>query len=466
MGDLMNEIEASALRDGVAYADRWLEYRREFRDHPGLVAAVQHADDLLLLKGYGYAQLEDCVPMAPNHIFRIASHSKTFTATAIMQLIEQGRLRLDDRASASLPWLSVDITIRQLLNHASGIIRDGHEADFWQVQAEFPDREQLRSISADGAILDANTTFKYSNIGYGLLGLIIEAVTGSAYNDYVREHIIRPLGLEDTGPEVDAGIRDRLVTGYTRARLGVPRQAVTLIIDTHALSPATGFYSTAQDLCRYASAHWMGDARLLTDASKREMQQPYWNIEQADERYGLGFSVREIGKRRLVGHGGGFPGQSTRTLIDPLDRLVVVVLSNTNASDGLAAPLAETVVKIIDYALEHAGLRSAAAERYTGRFASMGGVIDIAAFGDTLVATSPETDDPVARVTELCIVDENTLRVDKGGGYGAPGEPVRYERDGHGNPTRVVAGGVSAYPVETFRARYRGLSRASQTSCV
>jgi CubicO group peptidase (beta-lactamase class C family) len=72
MGDLMNEIEASALRDGVAYADRWLEYRREFRDHPGLVAAVQHADDLLLLKGYGYAQLEDCVPMAPNHIFRIA----------------------------------------------------------------------------------------------------------------------------------------------------------------------------------------------------------------------------------------------------------------------------------------------------------------------------------------------------------------------------------------------------------
>jgi hypothetical protein len=84
----------------------------------------------------------------------------------------------------------------------------------------------------------------------------------------------------------------------------------------------------------------------------------------------------------------------------------------------------------------------------------MGGVIDIVAFGNTLVATSPETDDPVARVTELCIVDENTLRVEKGGGYGAPGEPVRYERDAHGNPTRIVSGGVSAYPVETFRARY------------
>src|SRR3954451_14580612 len=105
MSDQMNDVEVSALRDGVAYADRWLEYRREFRDHPGLVAAVQHHDDLLLLKGYGYAHLEDRVPMTPSHIFRIASHSKTFTATAIMQLVEQGRVRLDDRAAASLPWL-------------------------------------------------------------------------------------------------------------------------------------------------------------------------------------------------------------------------------------------------------------------------------------------------------------------------------------------------------------------------
>jgi hypothetical protein len=244
------------------------------------------------------------------------------------------------------------------------------------------------------------------------------------------------------------------VTGYTRARFGVSRQAMPLVIDTHAMSPATGFYSTAHDLCRYASAHWMGDARLLTDASKREMQQPYWYVEHADEHYGLGFSVCDIGKRRLIGHGGGFPGQSTRTLIDTHDRLVVVVLSNTNASDGLAAPLAESVVKIIDYALERAGTRSDAADRYTGRYVSLGGVVDVVAFGSSLIATSPEADDPVARVTELSIVDDDTLRVEKGGGYGAPGEPVRFERDEQGKPMRVVTGGVSAYPVERYRKRY------------
>jgi CubicO group peptidase (beta-lactamase class C family) len=354
-----------------------------------------------------------------------------------------------------LPWLhGTNATVRQTLNHAAGIIRDGIDADFWQVQHDFPDLDQLRQ-SALEAVLEPNTSFKYSNIGFGLLGLVVEAVTGQPYNEYVREKIIQPLGLADTGPEVAASLAERLVTGYTRARLGVPRRPVPLVIDTHALSPATGFYSTAEDLCRYARAHYLGDERLLTDASKREMQQPYWEVEQADgEHYGLGLSVREVGKRRMVGHGGGFPGQSTRTLIDARDRLVVVVFSNTNATDGLAGPLAETVVKIIDFALAHTGSRIESVGSYTGRYARLGGVIDIVAFGGRLFGTSPELDNPVARISELQVVDADTLRIDKTGGYGSPGERVCFERDASGGVVRVVWGGVSSYPVERFRERY------------
>lgn len=448
-------MSRTALLQGVAYADQWLEFRREFRDHPGLVVAVDKDGDLVLNKAYGFANLEHRTPMAPEHIFRIASHSKTFTATAIMQLVEQGRLRLDDRLAQHLPWLTSPATIRQALNHASGIIRDGNEADFWQVEVEFPDRNQLQAISAEGTTLEPNTTFKYSNIAYGLLGLVIEAVTNRPYNDYVREHVVARLGLTDTGPEVDAAISDRLVTGYTRARLGVPHLAIPGTIDTHALSPATGFYSTARDLCRYAAAHCLGDTRLLSDAAKREMQQPYWSIEQADgEHYGLGFSIREIGKRRMVGHGGGFPGQSTRTLIDARDRLIVVVLSNTNGSDGLAGPLAESVVKIIDFALAHAVDEPPDLSRYTGRFANLWGVADLVQFGDELFAVSPEADDPVARASELSIIDNDTLRIEKTGGYGSPGQLVRFERDAHGAVTRAVLGGVSSYPVDVFRVRY------------
>src|SRR5262249_40257578 len=159
-------------------------------------------------------------------IFRIASHSKTFTATAIMQLVEQQRLRLDDRLQQHVPWLASEATVRQTLNHASGITRDGSDAEFWAVEQAFPNREELRAIatSAAAGVLDPNTSFKYSNIGFGLLGLAIEAVTGLTYNDYVRENIVTRLRLASTGPEVTPALAERLVTGYTRARLGVPRR--------------------------------------------------------------------------------------------------------------------------------------------------------------------------------------------------------------------------------------------------
>jgi CubicO group peptidase (beta-lactamase class C family) len=452
--------QAAALRDGVGYADQWLAYRREFRDIPGLVIAVRHRGELLLSKAYGRANIEADAPMTPRHIFRIASHSKTFTATAIMQLVEQGRLRLDDRASASLGWLRLEVTIRQLLNHTAGIIRDGRDADFWQIDRAFPDADELRAMANDGAILEPNQRFKYSNIGYGLLGLVVEAVSGASYNTYVMEHIVQRLGLRDTGPEFypDPALGERLVTGYSRARLGVPRMPFPGVIDTRALSPATGFYSTAEDLSAYAAAHCLGDERLLSDASKREMQHPSWTVEQADEGYGLGFSVRKLGERQMVGHGGGFPGQSTRTLFDPEDKLVVVVFSNTSASDGLAAPLAESVVRIIDYALASARASDAEPsvplERFTGRFAERQTAVDIVAFGGALKAVAPETDNPVDRVADLEVIDNDTLRIAHAGGYGSPGETVRYERDADGRVTRVRFGGGSLYPVEAFRQRY------------
>jgi hypothetical protein len=145
-------------------------------------------------------------------------------------------------------------------------------------------------------------------------------------------------------------------------------------------------------------------------------------------------------------------------LIDPVDQLVVVVLSNTSAPDGLAAPLAAQIVRIIDFAQEKARQNRPAPkwslDRYTGRFANIGGVADVAAFGNQLVGLSPEEDNPVRFVTELEVIDENRLRITKTGGYGAPGEVVQYERDEEGKTVRVIIAGVSSYPEEVFRERY------------
>jgi D-alanyl-D-alanine carboxypeptidase len=458
----MGKLDTNALRDAAAYVDRWIAFRREIRDIPGLVVAIRHANDLVLLNAYGFAQLEPAVPMTTRHIFRIASHSKTFTATAIMQLVEAGKLRLDDRASAYVPWLKSEVTIRQLMNHVGGIIRDGVDADFWRVEQPFPDLAALRALAPDITTLASNTSFKYSNIGYALLGLVIEAASGTPFSQYVKGHIIDRLQLQDTGPEFHPGVSDSIVTGYTAGRLGVPRRAVPNI-DTRALSPAAGFYSTAEDLCSYAAAHWFGDERLLSDASKREMQHPAWEVEQSDDRYGLGFTVQKIGEREMVGHGGGFPGQSTRTLIDPNDQLVVVVLSNTSAPEGLAAPLATEIVRIIDFAQDRSHRNGTPPQRpldtYTGRFANIGGVGDIAAFGNSLVALAPEADDPVHFVTDLEVIGQDTLRIARTGGYGSQGELVRYERDAQGKVERVIIGGVSAYPEDLFRQRYAAQPR-------
>lgn len=456
----MGHLEMDLLRQGAAYVEQWVGYRRERRDLPGVVVAIWGGDSLVLSRGFGYADVERQIPMTPQHIFRVASHSKTFTATAVMQLVEQEKLRLDDRLSAYIPWLGVydrlaPLTIRQALHHASGMIRDGEDAGYWQLDGAFPDQEGLRRLVEDGgAAVGANETFKYSNLAFALLGLVIEAASGLPYNSYVARHIVDRLGLADTGPETGADVQGRLARGYTVRRLGLPRRPIPDVA-TAALSPATGFYATAEDMCRYAAAHFIGDERLLSDASKREMQHPAWTVEQADEQYGLGFSVATIGERRMVGHGGGFPGHATRTLIDPRDRLVVVVF--VNEVGGPAASLARTSAAIVDFALRQphgaAGHDAAALARYTGRFVNLWGVCDVAAFGDTLLALNPEEDDPIKAATRLEIQDSETLRITRTNGYGAPGETLRYIRDDAGRVERVILGGMSYYPPALYRAR-------------
>jgi CubicO group peptidase (beta-lactamase class C family) len=447
------------VRDAAAYAGEWVAYQQDRRDLPGVVVAIRLGDQLLLSEGYGYADLEQQIPMTSRHIFRIASHSKTFTATAIMQLLERGALRLDDRLADHIPWLReqedlAQVTIRQALNHSAGIVRDGDDADHWQLEHAFPDEEGLRRmVESAGKVLAANESFKYSNIGYGLLGAVVEACSGQTYGAYAKRHIIDPLGLADTGPELDAHAQERLATGYTTRRFGRPRRPIPHIT-TGALAAATGFYSTAEDLTRYAAAHCFGDETIVSDAAKREMQQPYWRAAQTDRHYGLGFVIVDIGERRMVGHSGGFPGFITQTMFDPRERLVVVVL--TNDTSGAADPLLRGIVRIIDLALKKgtaAEGEPGRRERFAGRFLNTMGCIDIVAFGGALLALNPEADDPVLAVTELTVEDDDTLRIAEAPGFASLGEAIRYVRDTNGQVTRIIAGGVSSYPPPIFLQR-------------
>ena len=443
-----------SLTEVLAYYDSWLAFNQHYQRVPGVQAAVYAGDAVAFTGAYGLADVENDVPLTEQHLFRIASHSKTFTGTAVLQLVEQGRLRLDDKAEQHVTEIVGtplgQRTVRELLAHAGGVTRDGLDADWWQLSRSFPDRDQLLDVlrQASSAVIPENDRFKYSNIGYGLLGLVIEAASGTSYNSYVQTAIVGKLGLAGLGPELDPSRLAEYAAGYSALSYADQRVPIEHV-DTRALASATGFFGNARDLVTYFSAHLPGDDRLLSDKSKREMQHPLWTTGSDEKaRYGLGLSVTKVGERQVFGHGGGYPGHITRTLVDPEQRIVVSVL--TNAIDGPAAQLAESLFRLLDLADSKERGDAADLQRFTGRFANLWGVTDFVLIGGRLYATDPSGANPADDPQPL-EADGDALRVTGGNGYGSYGESYRFEFDDNGT-VRAVHGssGLTLHPIDRF----------------
>ena len=219
------------------------------------------------------------------------------------------------------------------------------------------------------------------------------------------------------------------------------------------MAAATGFYATAADVARFCSAHFMGDERLLSDATKRLLHHDEWSVDATPTSYGLGFAIAEVGGRRTLGHGGGYPGHITRTMFDPIDRLCVSVF--TNAIDGPATAMATTIVRLIDLAAA-AGMRPRATvdpSRFTGRFASMWGVLDIVSLDDRLYGLHPAYADPLAEHSCFDVVDDDTLRISATTGYGSFGELLRFARASDGSVSSLTSAGMTMLPEATLRER-------------
>lgn len=451
-------LDPASVREAVDYYDSWLGFRQRYLRIPGVQAAVYAEDKVVMTGAHGYADVDTHAVLSDQHLFRIASHTKTLTATAIFQLLEQGLLRLDDTAGqwvreltqAAAPLASA--TIRQLLAHSAGVFRDSTDGDFWQLRRPFPDRAELLDIvcSAEAAVLPRNEQFKYSNIGFGLLGLIIEAATGRAYADVINENICKPLGLHDIGPEYIPARAQEYATGYS-ARSYSDRRVPIEHVDTRALAPATGAYATAADLVSYFSAHFFTDTRLLSDDSKRLMQHALWQPAGGDatKRYAAGLGVTEVGDRTMIGHGGGYPGHSTYSIADPHGRIAVSAL--TNAIDGPAEPLALAGVRLVDLACARTRPDDAGLERFCGRFASLWAVVDVALLGGRLYLVSPTQENPVSNVVALEPVGDASLRMVDAPGYASPGESIHYTFGADGR-VRGIRGpsAMSMTPIDEF----------------
>jgi CubicO group peptidase (beta-lactamase class C family) len=327
--------------EAIRMIDTWLEAQRDYDHLPGISVAIVTDQEILWSKGYGLADLEKEVPSSSNTIYSICSISKLFTSVAIMQLRDTGKLRLEDLVADHLPWFSLKqqfpdtgpITIRSLLTHSSGLPRESDYPYWTGPNFPFPSSKQVKAkLSTQKTLYPPSTYFQYSNLGLTLLGDIVSEVSGMPYEQYIEENILKPLRLADTRTKLpESSWREKLATGYSALKRDGTRDMLPLF-QAKGIAAAAGFSSTVEDLARFAS--WQlrllekGGEEILKASSLREMQRVHWVDPDWKTTWGLGFSVREVDERTMVGHEGGCPGYRSTLDIDPHEKQAFIVMIN------------------------------------------------------------------------------------------------------------------------------------------
>ena len=451
------------LGPALAYLEGWLAFQqRNNPAMPGLAVALAQGGEVVFDRAWGWADLAAREALTPQHLFRIASHSKTFTAASVLQLAEAGRLGLDDPATRHLPWLAENpdprvatITLRQLLSHRAGVMRDGLSSAFWLLESDFPDRNTLIDFfRREALVIDPDTRVKYSNFTYGLLGLVIEAVSGLSFADYVGRNLLDPLGLSGIGLDYDAGA-GRFVTGYIRPTPAwEPIAVASSSLDTKAYAPAGGFRATAAMLCAFYDALICGET-LLSAKAREEMQSVQGPFPRDDfaRDYAHGLVLRDLGGRRIVGHSGSFPGQVSATFVDPARHLVVSLLTNGyNVSvDTLQAGIWSILEVFEARNPEAAEEEPEALAAYRGRFYSPAGALDLVPLGDVIYLANPGKPAPFDNCGEIRRGADGVFRLTEDSGIGRYGEVVDFVFAEDGSLERVDLGGFPLLREAAFR---------------
>lgn len=481
----------ASLTAALDYVHDWLGYRVWKTRLPGAQVAVWFDGRLQFNRAYGTANVYTGEALTTEHRMHVASHSKTFAATAALQLVESGRLRLDDTVGALVPELAKtsisSVTLRELMGNGAGIVRDTDSADFWELKRPFLSEEELFAVIEDGVdILPPSTRFKYTNIGWSIVGSIIERAGGASFDELTTKGIMAPLGLKATTSD-SPGEGVPFSAAHTGLGLRTTRD---LFPDAraNAMASATGFCSTAADMVRFGAAQLLGSGELLDDHTKRMMRQAQWRAAEPQQRsYCLGLIEERIAGVTTYGHSGGWPGQVSRTFWHDESGIVVSVLHN--AVDGTPADMAAGVFQLLQKSLERprrslslayahaperhprdaARLAAAAGEdatptaeltpkerqRFAGRYSNKWGLTDIVELGETLYEISPAAPRPSDAMEELEVVNATTLRSNEGSGFDSVGELLRFDLDDAGRVRSLVAGGSPLTPWDGVLEPYR-----------
>jgi CubicO group peptidase (beta-lactamase class C family) len=352
----VDSIVASALKD---------------RRAAGMSVAVVRGRDTLVLKGYGYADLEFDIPTPDQAIYEIGSVTKQFTAAAILQLQEQGKLRLDDDITKHLPnypTQSQRVTIRRLMDHTSGIKGYTELPEFEPLSMRKLPRDTLVAlVSAKPFDFAPGEAMVYNNSAYFLLGLIIEKASGMSYEEYVKQNLFARAGMPHSRYCSEREIIKNRAHGYDMGPNGLVRAAYL----DHTWPYAAGsLCSTVSDLVAWNQA--LHGGRILSPASYRELITPGTLNDGTRLRYAKGLSADSLLGRRVIYHGGGINGFLSDLKYFPDDSITIAVLVNTA---GPVAPgaISRSIAEVIfgPWSIKSVPLRGGA-DAYVGEYRGIG----------------------------------------------------------------------------------------------
>jgi D-alanyl-D-alanine carboxypeptidase len=299
---------------------------------PGLALSLTDRERTIAVRVYGHADVERGLPVTPDTLFEIGSIGKSFTACCVLQLVEEGRLDLHEPVTTYLPWFSVrsifdePITLHHLLTHTSGLIRGADITsdsvfDVWALR-------ETDTGSPPGA------SFWYSNVGYRVVGAVLEAVEGRSYADVVRARVLEPVGMAGSAPAIRGAIRDRLAVGYgpwPEDRPVLPTEPLTRAVWLETGTADGSIAANAADLAVYLRMLMNRGAaaggRVLSEPSFELMAKRSFEVGP-DEWYGYGLARVRRGERELLGHGGGMVGYVSSMFADVDAGFGAVVLVN------------------------------------------------------------------------------------------------------------------------------------------
>ena len=438
-----------------AAADRGAEYEAKAASFvkenrlPGAAVGIVHEGKLVWTKGIGFADVKKKRRADPKTLYRIASITKTFTATAVMQLRDEGKLALDDPLMTYLPELASarstfgpieGLTIRRLLSHESGLQSEPPDADFSLVLYESEAANNLARAADISLTVPPNTQWKYSNLGYQLLGELVARVSGMTYARYIRSRILTPLKMTSTALDpLPERLRARRAIGYDPRFLSDELDPAPP--EPGVFQAEGGLWSCVEDLARWLSCQFSPEP-VLSEQTAAEMHKPRYLVDPEWTRaWAIGWYARRRDEGVWIMHSGGHYGFITNACFDPKQKVGAIALLN---GFGDATGLAMDLGKIAREAVKAAAPKIEPPAPLPKEWRPLVGLYVIKHFGSVVSLewrdgklTFLDPTDPTWTPTITPTDDPDVFVVEPG--FRESGELVRFQRRKDGRVVSVVA---------------------------